>query len=574
MPDATVPDTRAPSTRAPSTRAVPRNAMLASVGVLFSRVSGLLRETLFAALFGASREYDAFLMAFRIPNLLRDLFAEGALSQAFVKVFTQVDKRDGSAAAFAVANRVLTLLLVVLTGVCALGMVFTPGVVGVMAPGFADIPGKTALTVTLARVMFPFILLVAVAAQLMGMLNARGEYRLPQAASTFFNLGSVVVGVGGAWLLAPGFMSAGARALWQGGTAGAASDPVEAGAAMVGMAVGVVVGGCLQMLVQVPALWRMGWRPAPVWDVKDARVREVLLLMGPAVVGAAAVQVNVALINSNYASHLGDRPLSWLSYAFRFMQFPIGMFGVAVASAAAPEFARATADRSAPDLPGLRRAIRESVALACLLCVPAAVGLWVLAEPLIGLIYEHGRFTASDTSATAAALGAYAVGLTGYAAIKVLQPALLALDDARTPMLVALASIGVNLGSNHMAVRVLDLGHVGLAVSTSVVAMLNAAVLAAVLRRRAGGLEGGALLWSLVRTSASAAVMGVAVAASLAGSRALWPGRGTGQHALQLATGVGVGVLVFGVMVVLMRVPEAAFMVDRVKRRFRRKAAA
>jgi putative peptidoglycan lipid II flippase len=542
--------------------------MVASAAVMGSRVLGLLREVLLAAVFGASREYDAFLMAFRIPNLLRDLFAEGALSQAFVKVFTQTAAREGDAAAFRVANRVLGLLLVVLGTLTVLGMVFSDQVVALVAPGFAQVGGKLDLTSGLTRVMFPFILLVAVAALAMGMLNAKGSFGLPQSASSFFNLGSIVVGLGTAWALAPGFVGTGLR-MAVGLPASAEAGPHGAERAMLGMAVGVLVGGSLQMLVQVPSLWRLGFRPRPEIQVTDPRVREVLRLMVPTMIGAAAVQVNVVLVNSNFASYLGDKPISWLNYAFHFMHFPIGLFGVAIASAAMPEFVRA---RTTGDMEGLRRAIREALGLATLLCVPAAVGLAVMGEPIIGLVYEHGRFTAGDTAATAAALSAYAAGLAGYAGIKVLQPALLSLDDAKTPMFVALGSILVNLVANLVMVKVLGWGHVGLALSTSAVALVNCAVLAVVLRRRAGGMEGRLLLGTILRVVAAAAVMGGAAWLASRASQHLLPGRGAGPRALQLVLGVGTGVLVYGALVAALKVREVNLVLEVLRRRKARKA--
>ena len=251
------------------------------------------------------------------------------------------------------------------------------------------------------------------------------------------------------------------------------------------------------------------------------------------------------------------------------MQFPIGVFGVAISSAAAPEFARATAGLS-PDMAGLRRTIRQGLALSALLCIPAAVGLYVLGEPVVGLIYEHGRFGADDTAATAAALAAYAVGLAGYAAIKVLQPALLALNDARTPMFVALGSIGVNLAANHVMVRELGWGHVGLAMSTSCVALVNALVLAAVLRKRAGGIEGRALLSSLLRIAVAAAVMGLVVYQVSAACQQLLPGRGLMPRLLQTGAGVAAGAAVFGALAVALGVPEVRRVMEMVKRRLGR----
>jgi putative peptidoglycan lipid II flippase len=546
--------------------AVAAGAARASGGVLISRIFGLLRETLLAAVFGASREYDAFLMAFRIPNLLRDLFAEGALSQAFVKVFKQTEQREGDAHAFMTANRVLSLLVCVLGGVCLMGMTFSNELVGLLAPGFQQIAGKSELTAQLAQWMFPFIVLVSAAAVAMGMLNSKGYFGLPQTASAFFNIGSIGMGFMMAWWWAPAYVESGFSMAMEGAT-GAGRNGNDAATAMRGMAVGVLFGGACQLCVQLPALWKLGWRYRPSFTI-DHRVREVLRLMGPAVVGAAAVQINVAVINSNYASYLGDKPISWLNYAFRFMQFPIGMFGVAVAAAAMPEFASATGDG---DMQRLRRATREALALVSFLCVPAAVGLAVIGEPLIGLIYEHGRFSLEDTAATAMALQAYALGLAGYAGIKVLQPALVALDDARTPMLISVASVGVNLCANHLLVRVLGFGHVGLACSTSVVALVNCAALAAVLRHRAQGTEGGLLMASLWRIGLAAALMGglTWMVSDLSQSH-LWTGRGVGPRALQVGLSLTTGVLVFAGLARLLRIAELDTVLGVFRRRLRR----
>jgi len=546
-------------------QSVARGGMIASAAVMVSRVFGLIRETMLAAVFGASREYDAFLMAFRIPNLLRDLFAEGALSQAFVKVFKQTSMTEGDDAAWRVANKVLTLLTLFLGVLCALGMMFSDVLVDIIAPGFRAIPGKSELTAELTRVMFPFIVLVAGAAVFMGMLNSKGMFGLPQSASTFFNIGSILSGFGAGYFLAPEYVLGGLKLMVGQGTR--AYDADSAARAMVGMAAGVMFGGVCQLLVQLPALWKMGYRPAPSLHPADPKVREVLRLLGPSVIGAAAVQINVVFVNSNFASYLGDKPISWLNYAFRFMQFPIGVFGVALASAAAPAFVEACTRN---DLPALRKTIRSSMALTLMLCVPSAVGLAVLGEALIGLIYEHGRFTAEDTHATAMGLMAYALGLSGYAGIKILQPAFVALNDAWTPALVSLASIFVNLVANYLMVKELGYGHVGLALSTSTVALMNCVLLAMLLRRKAGGMEGVALLSSLVRTLIAAALMGAAVWTVSGLCQELVPGGGVGPRGFQLAVGMTTGVLVFGLAAYLLRIPELTPATDLVKRKLKR----
>ena len=358
---------------------------------------------------------------------------------------------------------------------------------------------KQALTVDLARVMFPFLLMVSLGAVSMGALNAKGVFGIPALASSVFNVTSVVVGLVVAALLEPEFIRTTASAVLRGEVV--VTDPAAAERAILGMAWGVLVGGVTQFLWQLPFLRRVGYRFRPAIDFKDERLRGVFRLMGPAVLGAAAVQVNV-LVNTAFAASLGNGPVSWLNYAFRLMQFPIGVFGVAIATATLPAISRATA-RGDDD--GFRVTLRSSLRLVLFLTVPAAVGLIVLADPIIALIYERGNFDASDTRDTAAALACYAGGLVGYSLIKIVAPAFFALDDARTPARVSMLSIVVNLIA--CALLIGPLGHRGLALSTAVVATLNAVLLLFLLRRRAGRLGGRELFGCAARVAAATAAM-------------------------------------------------------------------
>jgi putative peptidoglycan lipid II flippase len=514
-------------------RQLARRAGLVSAGVFASRILGLVREQTFAVLFGAGRELDAFVTAFRIPNLMRDLFAEGALSAAFVTTFTQRMEKDGAPAAWRLANLVVNTLAVVVGLLTLLGIWFAPALVHFIAPGFADIPGKTELTVTMTRVMFPFLLLVALAAVAMGVLNTCNVFGIPAAASAFFNLGSIAGGLGAVAWLAPGYVAS----VFGGGHA--AVEPDAAARAITGMAVGTLVGGLLQLLVQVPALYRVGFGWRPILDLHDAGLRQVLRLMGPATVGAAAVQVNV-LVNSNFASYLGDGPVSWLNVAFRFMQLPIGLFGVALGTVALPAVSR---HRARGDTAALGRTVGQALELVALLCLPAAAGLAVFGVPVIGLVYEHGRFGPSDTTFAAQALSAYAVGLAGYAGIKVLAPAFYALDDTRVPMLVSVLSIVTNFVLNWTFVRVLGFGHVGLALSTSAVALANCALLYVILRRRVGPL-GTRAAAGFARIVAATVIMIAAAAAVDAVVSPMLPAAATARHALRLLVAMPVSAVV------------------------------
>ena len=459
---------------------------IVSIAIFSSRILGLIREIVIASLFGATKNMDAFLTAFRAPNMLRDLFAEGALSTAFVTTFSRRIATEGDESAWRLASKVATLTVVFMSALTVLGVFFAPTVITVLAPGFA--PDKAELTILLTRIMFPFILLVSLAALLMGMLNARNIFGMPAMASSFFNLGSIVGGVAFCYWLDP-------QPEWR--------HPHFGERGLVGLALGTLLGGLLQLLVQLPSATRAGFRFRPDFSWRDQGVRTILGLMGPATIAASAVQINVA-INSGFASSLGDGPMTWLNIAFRLMQLPLGIFGVAVATVTLPLVSRSAALGNTTEFRG---ALAHSMRLVMLLTIPSAIGLIVLAEPIISLIYQHGRFTAAATLQTAAALRFYALGLAGYAGVKVLAPAFYALDKRHLPMLVSLFSIAVNFGLNWLFTFHLRLGHRGLALSTSFVAITNFVLLYVMMRRHTGRLETAAMLATLFKLALAGAVL-------------------------------------------------------------------
>src|SRR5262252_7984381 len=483
MPDGnTTAPARQPQTMSRADKLNTRAAGVVGLAVLCSRVLGLAREQIFAALFGGGRVMDAFTIAFRIPNLLRDLFAEGALSTAFVTIFARTSTLQDDAAAWRLANKVETLTVVTLSAITILGIVAAPALVGLLAPGFD--PAKAALTVTLTRIMWPFILLVSLAALVMGMLNARNVFGMPAMASSFFNLGSIVAGVVlGYWL-----------------------DPHFGPRAIMGLAIGTLVGGALQLLVQLPALRREGYSFRPDLQWGDEGVRAILRLMGPSVIAASSTQVNV-LVNSVFASELGDGPTFWLTVAFRLMQLPLGIFGVALGTVALPLLARMAATGNTV---AFRSELARGMRLAFLMTIPASIGLMVLAEPIMSVLYQHGRFGAYETAEAAGALRFYAIGLCGYAALKVLVNAFYALDRRKTPMVVSFIAVALNLLLNWVFTRELGWGHRGLAFSTSCVASSNFLILYALMRAQLGRLESRAMLALLAKVAiASAALLAV-----------------------------------------------------------------
>jgi putative peptidoglycan lipid II flippase len=515
---------------------VMRSAGVVSAAVFLSRISGLVREMLMARLFGAGQSYDAFLLGFRIPNLTRDLFAEGALSSAFVPVFTQYLATKGKREAAELSNLVATALVLVVGAICVLGMVFSPQLVWLLASGFARVPGKFELAVTLTRVMFPFLLLVALAAQAMGILNALNQFGIPALSSTFFNIGSVVFGLGFGYTVGH----------WMGMSL------------VMSMAWGVVFGGAVQWLFQAPSLYRAGIRYRPRLDFTHPGLRNILGLMGPAILGNAAVQINV-LVNTNFASSITDAaghvingPVSWLSYAFRFMQLPLGLFGVAIASATLPAISRSAALRKMDDF---RLTLSRSLGMVLLLTIPSSIGLAVLGPSMIGAVYQWGHFRAADTHQTAMALACYAVGLAGYSAIKILAPAFYALNDARTPMLVSLASILINLATASTMVKLAGLGHLGLALSTSAVALFGSAALFLLLRKRIQRMHGRALAASVAKILAASAAMGIACYFSSRGVHD-WLGAGKLSQLVDVAISIPLGAVVYYALCRAMRVAE------------------
>lgn len=470
---------------------VARSAGIASVAVLSSRITGLLRESFMARMFGAGMEFDAFMLGFRIPNLTRDLFAEGALSSAFVPTFTEYLQKKTKEEAVRLVNLVATALIFVVGLLCLLGVIFAPQLVSLIASGFQRDPVKVELAIRMTRIMFPFLLLVALAAQAMGVLNACNSFGVPAMASTFFNIGSVSFGF----------------------VLGFVVGPTLGISRIEGMAWGVVLGGALQLLWQVPSMIKLGFTFRPAIDWKHPGMRRIMALMGPAILGNAAVQINV-MINTNFASNLYDSvrgfdgAVSWLGYAFRFMQLPIGIFGVAIASATVPAISRSIAR---DDFDDFRKTLSKSLAMVFLLTIPSSVGLAVLGTPIIGSIYQSGRFDYYDTQRTAIALSFYAIGLAGYSALKVVTPAFYALKDSRTPMIISLLSVIVNYLFAGVVTKQLGLGHSGLALSTSAVAIVAFLILYTTLKRRVGGLYGRNLMRTVLQVSAASAVMGVAV---------------------------------------------------------------
>ncbi len=517
-----------------------RAAGLISAATMLSRLLGLVREQLFAALMGASFLADAFVVAFRIPNLLRDLFAEGALAQAFIPTFKADIKKEGQASAYQLGNRVAGTLLVLIGTIVGIAVIFAPQLVDLLASDFrGDEPSKFALTVTLTRIMMPFLLFVSLSAVAMGMLNAQDRYGAPALAPAMFNVACITVGF----------------ALYFG--------HVEGEWVVIGWSIGTLLGGLLQLGIQMPSLWRMGFRPRPSVDLRlrDPRMRRIGRLMLPAIAGLAAVQINI-IVNTVFATS-EEGAAAWLNYAFRFLQLPIGVFGVAIATVSTTRYADAAADKKPEDL---ATHLMDGLRLVAFLTVPSTIGLIVLGEPIIQLVYERGRFTSADTAATAAALQFYAIGLVAYAAVKVLAPAFYAMDKARIAVIASISAVAGNLAINiglhpSYGYRVLALG-------TAAAAILNFTVLYFSFHRKIAPIAHGKLVGHIFRVILAGLVMGAAVWGSLQGLQSLWPGATGLWHRLGLVIGpIVVGVVAYALACLLLRIDEVRHYARRLRRR-------
>ncbi len=515
-----------------------RSAGLISVATMASRVLGVARETVLAALFGAGTEMDAFNVAFRIPNLLRDLFAEGAMTAAFVPTFTRTLTQRGRDQAWRLGSLVINALLIVTGALVIVGIIFAYQITHAIAGEYASVPGKLELTTQLTRIMLPFLATIAVSVAMMGMLNSLRRFFIPALAPAMFNVATIFC----AFAVVPLMPGIGL-------------PPIAA------IAMATLLGGVGQIALQWPLLRKLGFRYRPIVNFKDPELREVLRLMVPGTLGLAAVQINV-FVNTYLATTQQEGSVSWLSYAFRLMYLPIGLFGVSIATAALPDISRHAVTA---DLAGMRRTVSGALRMMLMLNVPATIGLMVLASPIVSLLLERHRFTPYDTAATSAALMFYAPGLVGYSAVKIASPTFYSLRDSRTPVTVGVLSVLANLSMNLALVRVM--GYRGLALGTALAAMFNAGTLLFLLRGRLQGLDGRSTAIAFLKILAASLAMGLAAHVTIGWTEAVLPGRSVVLKAIRVFAAIGVGVAVLVVVARLLRIEEFGEAMRRVLRR-------
>ncbi|UCE62753.1 MAG: murein biosynthesis integral membrane protein MurJ [Nitrospirota bacterium] len=468
------------------TQSISGAAGLIGAATFTSRILGFIRDIVLAQLFGASASADAFYVAYRIPNLLRELFAEGSMSSAFIPVFTEYHTLRSKKETWELASAAFTTLVTIITVVTLLGIVAAPGLVWLLAPGFHEEAAKLATTTLLTQVMFPYLFFVSLAAFAMGILNSFRAFAWPAVSPVFFNLCII-------------FFALGVSPLFH--------EPI------IAVAVGVVVGGLAQFLVQLPAIHKRGmlfsWRFQP----GHPGVRQMGLLILPTLVGLSVYQVNIT-VNTILASYFSGGP-TYLFYGTRLIQFPLGIFSVALATAILPTL---SAQAARKELDDLRRTISYSLRMIFFIILPAMTGLIFLREPIIHLFFEHGAFSARDTAATAGVLLAFSLGLWAIAGNRILITCFYSLQDTKTPTMVAILGMGTNLVFALWLMSPLQ--YRGLALAASLSAMVNYATLLAILTRRLGGLNGRALRLSFARNVL--ALVPVALASYWVAELAVW----------------------------------------------------
>jgi len=487
-----------------------------------SRILGLVRDVVLAGFFGSGMAADAFFVAFRIPNLLRRLFAEGSLTIAFIPVFTEYLSRKSKEDAFQMARAVLTILSLVLVVVTVLGVVLSPWIVRIQAYGWGGSGMKYELTVLLTRITFPYILLVSLVAFFMGILNSLRHFAAPAAAPIFLNVGII----GAALWLSPRL-----------------EQPI------VGVAVGVLVGGLLQVALQIPWILKKGVSLVPCWMPGHPAVRRIGLLMLPAIFGSAIYQLN-QFVGTLLATFLPGGSVSWLYYADRIVEFPLGVFAIAISTAALPSLAKQAA---AEDLANFRETLGHALRLVFFITIPSMVGMIVLRVPIIQVFFERGAFDALSTDMTAVALLFYSLGLWAFSANRVMVSAFYAFQDTKTPVKVAAVTMVAN--GTFSLLLMGPLSHGGLALALSLASMLQFVILVVILEKRRGILELKSVVEGGLKSLAASAIMALAVYVL----RVHWMMEGgeafLGQAA-KLSVTILIGGVVYFIMAALLRCAE------------------
>jgi putative peptidoglycan lipid II flippase len=537
MPDSAAP-TQASVTTKDDNHSIAKAAGLIGAATFSSRILGFIRDMVLARLFGATAAADAFFVAYRVPNLLRELFAEGSMSAAFIPVFTEYHTRRTAREAWELASAMFTTLLTLVTLMMLLGMMAAPGIVWLLAPGFHDDSSKLALTTLLTQMMFPYLVFISLAALAMGILNSLRAFAAPALSPVFFN----IVIIGCALFLSP-----------------LLAEPIY------GVAIGVVAGGAAQFAMQLPGLRARGMLMGFRFEPGHPGVKRVGQLILPSLLGLSVTQVNIT-ISTILASFFAGGP-TYLFYGMRLIQFPLGIFGVALATAILPTLS-AQASKGAWD--ELRGTLGFGLRMILFIMLPAMLGLILLRTPIVHLFFEHGTFTAADTAGTALAVLCYAVGLWAFAGVRIIVAAFYSMQDTRTP---AFTAVGAVLANLVLSLVFMDtLRHAGLALATALAGMLNVTILVAVLNRRLGGVD-----WVSIGRSAGRVLIAsipVVIACVWVAGLDVWshPGEWVSK-AIMLFVGIGLSITGYVGVHALLRSDELEVFLGLVKGKLRRVTA-
>ncbi len=503
------------------------------IATILSRIMGMVRDMVVSRLFGAGFATDAFFAAFQIPNMLRRFFAEGALTSAFVPTFSEWYTNKSKAEARELANVCFSLLTIVMGIVTLLGVVFSPFIVSLMFPGFQAEPNKLQLTVLLNRLMFPYIFFISLVALCMGILNTLRHFFTPSISTVFLNLSMI-----GCSLLLRGFFEV----------------PITA------LAVGVLIGGVLQLLLQLPVLYRKGFLFRPKFMPSHPAVKRIALLMLPAVFGVGVYYLNIT-VGAILASLLPQGSVSYLYYAQRLFEFPQGIFTVSIAQAVLPSMSRQAA---AGDMDGLKESLSFGVRLTLFITIPAMAGLLLCATPIFTLLFMGGAFDYAKAVKSAEALFYYSWGLTFVALVRVLVPAFYALKDTRTPVLTAFIAFLLNAGFSLILMG--PLLHGGLALATTLSSFFNMVLLLYYLRRKIGSFDGRKIVFSALKIILATLPMSLVVYLCI--QTLDWSIQGQKlMKGATLAFTVCAGMLVFFLFAQLLRCEETAKAVEIIRRR-------
>lgn len=513
---------------------ITRSAGVVSFYTFLSRILGLIRDMVIASLFGSSMAADAFFVAFRIPNLLRRLFAEGSLTISFIPIFTEYLNIKGREDAFNLARIVLTLLSVILAVISILGVIFSPWIVRIQAFGFGTSSIKYDLTVLLTRITFPYIFLISIVAFFMGVLNSLRHFAAPAAAPIFLNLGII----GAAYFISP-----------------YCDQPI------VGIAIGVLIGGFMQICLQIPWVIKEGIRLFPKWQLDHPALKKMGLLMVPAIFGSAVYQFN-QFIGTLLASFLEEGSISWLYYADRLVQFPLGIFAIAISTAALPSLSTHIVKK---DYKQYGDTLSYALSMVFFITLPSMVGLIVLGRPIISIIFERGAFDVYSSLMTSQALLFYSIGLWAFSGIRVIVSGFYAIQDTVTPVKVAIIALGANLILSLVLMG--PMKHSGLAFALSLSSSLQFFLLTLLLKKKVDTGSFKYVFVSGIKFAFAAAVMGLGVKYFNSKWLVMDSGLGLWVLIIKLTTLIIIGLVIYFIVVKMLGCQEVTSIMDIFKAR-------